>query len=1000
MIHSMLRSPLSLVLLVGLAACQSVSSGPKTAVFSVGNNKINEACRAQPTTRPEQVKDAEAAVNIFCGNWKEPSGQVIRAKLDAGQEDAVPLAATPWWRARLEQQTTCTNPQPTVILNGVPAQLLECRMKKGGWPHVAIAARIDGAAYFANGIPAAVAQLENAIGTMASVVKLEADGERAGSRSAIAERLETSVQFSAGDLSEYENATRLAQYYNSLRDFAKAEEQYRRMLELIQRLRPDDSHALADAYMHLALEMSNQKRFSLASGLFERAAGLLDGADDTLRLRFDSYRALHLANQQKYEPALELARDVTARRAKISLAAGAGKGKAGNTPSIALGGLSKNAEILYADTAQSLYTEAWMLERIRRTGDAIEAVDRANKILDQAQMAPTWWRPQLRALEANLYANTGDTSRAIDLLQTTINEQRRLFNKSRLEVLSLFDLGKLLAKSGRTDEALKTFRAAHAMAAERSMSLPYETVYPFFDVVLKLAESKPDQRDQLYTELFQVGQLVRGTVTTQAIAQTAARSAADSSGAGGIIRRLQDAERELDRAKEDQTRIESDAQALPVELDAARKLANKKAAEVAALTQEVLAAFPNYKAMLGAPISLADVQQALGPKEAVYQVLVGDPMSVAFLIRKDGIQAYQVRMSAGKVATVVKTLRTPFDSADLPEFDVPAAHELYQTLFGPVAEQVAALKHLITIPSGALLSLPFGVLVTEPHGRVADNLDYRGVSWLGRKVALTLSPSARSFVDVRRVSKSTAPRTFIGFGDPVPLKNVDSVMRLRNLPDSCRTEVKQIAALPKLEGSDKEVEMVARSLGASSDVLFLQGNFNMDRIQQLNQAGADGSRTALEQYRIVYFATHGLLPTELNCWSEPALLVSHPGGDDAKTDGLLTASQIEKLHLNADLVILSACNTGGEGSGGGESLTGIARAFFASGARSVLVSHWQVSNTATVKLMTKTFEALAQAGGSSLALRDSQLAMLNDLELSHPFFWGAFTVVGDGAMRL
>jgi len=158
---------------------------------------------------------------------------------------------------------------------------------------------------------------------------------------------------------------------------------------------------------------------------------------------------------------------------------------------------------------------------------------------------------------------------------------------------------------------------------------------------------------------------------------------------------------------------------------------------------------------------------------------------------------------------------------------------------------------------------------------------------------------------------------------------------------------------------------------------------------------------SLSDYRVLYFATHGLLPTALRCQSEPALVLSPPAQTAATrdADGVLDASEVSQHRLNAQLVVLSACNTAtGGGQFGGESLSGLAGAFFHAGAHSVLASHWEVPSAQTVQLMTGLFERLGPSinGGIADALRQSQLALVQRPETAHPFFWAAFTLIGDG----
>jgi CHAT domain-containing protein len=143
-----------------------------------------------------------------------------------------------------------------------------------------------------------------------------------------------------------------------------------------------------------------------------------------------------------------------------------------------------------------------------------------------------------------------------------------------------------------------------------------------------------------------------------------------------------------------------------------------------------------------------------------------------------------------------------------------------------------------------------------------------------------------------------------------------------------------------------------------------------------------------------------MLPRDFSCWAEPMLIVS---ADTAEDDGLLLASEVAELELDADLVVLSACNTAapGGGSSAAESLSGLARAFFYAGARSLLVTHWPIPDQPTQRLMSELFGAIAAEDlATADALRRAQTSLIDDQKLSHPLNWAAFSVVGDGGQRL
>ena len=172
----------------------------------------------------------------------------------------------------------------------------------------------------------------------------------------------------------------------------------------------------------------------------------------------------------------------------------------------------------------------------------------------------------------------------------------------------------------------------------------------------------------------------------------------------------------------------------------------------------------------------------------------------------------------------------------------------------------------------------------------------------------------------------------------------------------------------------------------------------MNKIDTPHSFTADAVRRAhLRDHRIVHFATHGLLPRELSCVPEAALLASVSPGAPNAAGALLTAATVMDFDLDADAVLLSACNSGG-GAAAGESLSGLARAFFYAGARSLLVTHWYVDDAAATRVVALALHGLSRGEDLAEALRAAQLDLARNIpEWGHPAFWAAFALVGPGA---
>jgi len=363
----------------------------------------------------------------------------------------------------------------------------------------------------------------------------------------------------------------------------------------------------------------------------------------------------------------------------------------------------------------------------------------------------------------------------------------------------------------------------------------------------------------------------------------------------------------------------------------------------------------------------------------------------------------ELAVTADDIAKKVAALRGWLDSYGLSPFDTQASFDLYRNILAPAEDTLRGKRRLSLVLNGALTSLPPQLLVTrDPAGKALKDVD-----WLIRTYAVTVLPSVASLKVLRGKSAiAEAAKPLVGFADPIfdtsPVQLAENTRAIANVTATrgIRGTVADLAelktALPRLPETATELRKVAASVHADPADLFVGPAATETRVKQ----------EKLDQFRIVYFATHGLLAGDVADFAklnaEPALVLSLPEHPTEFDDGLLTASEVAQLKLNADWVVLSACNTASADKPGAEALSGLARAFFYAGARSLVVSNWEVDSDSAVALMTGTFAALAADPKLSHAeaLQKSMLAMIDNAQRpdwADPKYWAPFVVVGEPA---
>jgi len=439
--------------------------------------------------------------------------------------------------------------------------------------------------------------------------------------------------------------------------------------------------------------------------------------------------------------------------------------------------------------------------------------------------------------------------------------------------------------------------------------------------------------------------------------------------------------------------------------------------ELATRRKEVVGKFPQYVSLTEpSPLSIAETQGLLGPEEALVAMLTGSARTVVWVVTRDRADWAEIEAGEEQLAGQVAALRRGLDpmaiSEDRPAasgdsgpaltggFDIARSHQLYKLLLERFAPLLTGKRHLLLVPTGPLSSLPFQVLVAAPpQPGQTGAAALRSADWLIRRHAMSVLPSVQSLSALRKLAAAgTAVKPFFGMGDPIfggpdatdPQKR--GAKRVAVQPAALYrnglADIRALRELVPLPETAAELQAVARTLRAPSDAISLREAATESRVKA----------AALGDYRVVHFATHGLVAGDLDGVNEPALALTPPAVATEADDGLLTASEIATLKLDADWVVLSACNTAAGDKVGADALSGLARAFFFAGARALLVSHWSVYSQAAVQITTRTFANLAVNPrlGRAEAFRRAMMTIID--EGMPPSYWAPFVVVGEGGV--
>lgn len=669
----------------------------------------------------------------------------------------------------------------------------------------------------------------------------------------------------------------------------------------------------------------------------------------------------------------------------------------------------------------------------------------------QLEKAIAQWPPQRRDVFllngsriTALYAS-GQVEAGIAAAQELVKRQVARVGENHFDAASAHGtLAIGYARAGRDGEAIRELKAAIPimMAGSREnadddstlVAARSQRLQAVVETYIGLLARRPNPSSEVAVETFALADAVRGHSVQQALTASSARTVAKDPALAELVRNEQDLGKQINAqlgalnnalALPSGERDEKGIGAINATIEQLR--ANREKAR-----QEINRRFPSYADLVDPkPPSVEQIKATLRPGEALLSFYFGQGSSFVWAVPKEGhVALATVPITSLELEAKVRKLREALDPqattlSDIPAFDLRLAYELYSLLLKPVEEDWKPAKSLIMVTNGALGLLPLSLLPTAPT-EIADSdpsfTAYKAVPWLARTHAVTIVPSAAALRTLRALPPGKLTRDkLIGFGDPLfskqqaeeaakPIHVAEAESATRGLriqrrssPQLEGVDSAELAMLPRLPDTAEELRSIAIALEVDpAKALYLGKDANEKTVKSLD----------LSHFKILAFATHGLVPGELNGLTQPALALSAPDVSDTDGDGLLTMEKILALKLDADWVVLSACNTGTGAGAGAEAASGLGRAFFYAGTRALLVTNWPVHSASARELVSDLFRRQANDPNITRAeaLRQAMLALIDGngyqdeagrtlFSYAHPLFWAPYTIIGDGGAQ-
>ncbi len=686
----------------------------------------------------------------------------------------------------------------------------------------------------------------------------------------------------------------------------------------------------------------------------------------------------------------------------------------------------------------------------------------ARKNLGRAMMALGQWKEAARqfvTIERELRSNpalykarfegapdhalsliqSGSSEHAIDMMERRATRLEKLLGPKHYDTVETRAfLAMANAAVGNREAALKLFAQSVPLMLQRSrqsethsegtQSITFKRRTVLESYISLLADISGSSLEanagiDAASEAFKLADAARSSTVERMLAKSSARSAVLDPQLSGLARKEQDLQRQISAQWASLSAGTQNGVITGSATDGPRTVIDDLRAARAAIMEEIEEKFPDYADTINpSRISIDGVRNLLRQDERLLSVYMGDRTTFVWSISKsDAAKMYVIDRSRDEMDWLIADVHQGLDPTgistigDIPEFNVTAAHELFQVLFGEDSKRWRRSETLVYIPHSSLSTLPLAVLpITagrKPERKTLLFSEYRDIEWIINVFDIATLPSVSSLRSLRKTAKSqTAQLNFVGFGDPIFSEQKQNgpatrgaVLRgggflFRSAPATKQMRSAILGDLPQLPSTGDEIRELALVMNADpTRDLFLGVRASEESVKS----------AFLNGYKVIAFATHGLVSGDLDGLRQPALALSSPGFTGGKEDGLLTMDEIMALRLDADWVILSACNTGAADGSGAEAVSGLGGAFFYAGARALFVTYWPVETTSAQMITTELFRR--QSKNASLtrseATRQAYRFLIKHegfktesgeiaFSYAHPIFWAAFGLIG------